>query len=103
MNRFKHRLRKLEAMFLGNAAPIPPRDEEYEIISRQDPEAIALRKEADAIVCEAVKDHPDREAIYGDPPRLYAAMDTPSLERLRDSVDALHARVDLLRKTPKPA
>jgi hypothetical protein len=30
-------------------------------------------------------------------------MDVPSLERLRDCINALNARVDLLRKKPEPA
>ena len=101
MNRFKQRLRKLESMFVVKTAPSQPWDGEFELISHQDPEAFALLKESIAIIHDAVKDHPDREAIQRDQDRLCAAMDTPSLERLRDCMDALHARVDLLRKKPR--
>ena len=94
------RLQRRASTFAGRKAPRHPWDEEFELISHQDAPAIALREEADAIAHDAVKDHPDREALHGDPPRLYAAMDTPSLERLRDCVEALHARMDLLRKNP---
>ena len=102
MNRFKQRLRKLESTFVVKTAPNQPWDDEFEIISHQDPEAFALLKESLAIIDDASKDQPDREALQSDHNRLYAAMDTPSLERLRDCVDALNARVDRLRKKPKP-
>ena len=72
------------------------------MICRQDPEAIVLHAQANAIIHEAMKDHPDARALYADQSRLYAAMDTPDLMRLRDCVQALHDRVDLLRKKPRP-
>ena len=101
MNRFKQRLRKLESTFVVKTAPSQPWDDEFEIISHQDPEAFALLKESMAIIHDAVEHQPDREALQADPDRLYAAMDVRSLERLRDCINALHARVDLLRKRPR--
>jgi hypothetical protein len=63
---------------------------------------IALCQETMGIIEEAVKDHPDRAALLADQPRLYAAMDLPFLQRLIHCVEALHARVDQLRKKPEP-
>jgi hypothetical protein len=103
MNRFERRLRKLESVFVVKGAPDEPRDDEFDVIINQDAAANALGMEAMGIIEGAVKDHPDREALLADQPRLYAAMDLPSLQRLIHRAEALHARVDLLRKKPKPA
>jgi hypothetical protein len=102
MNRFERRLRKLELVFVVNGASEEPRDDEFDVIINQDPEANALGQEFAGIIEGAVKGRPDRKAIFADQASLMAAMDDASLERLIPCIEALHARVDLLRKKPKP-
>jgi hypothetical protein len=103
MTRFKQRLRKLESVFVVKSPPDQPRDDEFDVIINQDPEANALGQEFAGIIEGAVKGRPDRKALFADQTSLMAAMDDASLERLIPCIEALHARVDQLRKKPKPA